>query len=221
MTRIVLVGGGNHARYCIDILKMCKNYEIVGIIDSVKPLGSMICEIPVIGRQDDMRKIVDEYHVVSGLVTIGDNWTRMNVANQILEQLPDFQFVNAIHPSTIIASDVRMGAGVVTMAGVIINSGSTVGDHCFLATGAQLEHDSIMGEYSSISAGSVTGGKVVIGKCSAITLGVTLLDRIRIGENTVVGAGSLVLHDIPDCVVAYGSPAVIIRNRIPGAPYLK
>ncbi|MGP5126309.1 sugar O-acetyltransferase, partial [Brachybacterium tyrofermentans] len=35
---------------------------------------------------------------------------------------------------------------------------------------------------------------------------------VTIGRNTVIGAGSVVLRDIPDHVVAVGSPATVIRQ---------
>jgi acetyltransferase-like isoleucine patch superfamily enzyme len=78
-----------------------------------------------------------------------------------------------------------------------------------------------MHDFSSISAGSITGGKVELGRFSAITLGVTVVDRLKIGENSVVGAGSLVLNDVPDNVLVYGSPAKVIRSRKPGERFLK
>jgi acetyltransferase-like isoleucine patch superfamily enzyme len=39
-------------------------------------------------------------------------------------------------------------------------------------------------------------------------------------DHTIIGAGSLVLGDIPGNVVAYGSPARIIRKRKAGEQYL-
>ncbi len=42
--------------------------------------------------------------------------------------------------------------------------------------------------------------------------GVKVLPGVTIGNNVVIGAGSLVTKDIPDNVVAYGSPCVVIRN---------
>ena len=56
---------------------------------------------------------------------------------------------------------------------------------------------------------------------ASITLGVTIVDRISIGENTVVGSGSLVLKDLPDNVLAYGNPAVIVRSREAKERFLK
>lgn len=41
---------------------------------------------------------------------------------------------------------------------------------------------------------------------------VTVLPGVTIGSNTVIGAGSVVTHDIPDGVVAAGNPCHIIRK---------
>lgn len=40
---------------------------------------------------------------------------------------------------------------------------------------------------------------------------VTVGPGVRIGRNTVIGAGSVVLHDLPDHVVAAGTPATVVR----------
>jgi maltose O-acetyltransferase len=42
--------------------------------------------------------------------------------------------------------------------------------------------------------------------------GALVLPGISIGENTVVGAGSVVTHDLPAGVVAYGNPARVARE---------
>ncbi len=221
MENVVLFGGGLHSGYCIDIIKKENKYNIIGIIDSIKDIGDDIYGYPIIGRQEQIKKLIIKYNIHAGIITIGDNWTRKLVYDSIISEVPSFVFINAIHPSTIIGMNVKLGVGVVTMAGCIINPNSIVGNFCFFATGAQLEHDCKIGDFASISAGSITGGKVNIGKYSAITLGVIIIDRINIGENTVVGSGSLVNKDLPDNVLAYGIPAKIIRSRKLGDKFLK
>ena len=221
MENIVLIGAGLHVGYCIDIIEKENKYKIVGIIDSKRAIGSELDKYKIIGRQEEINILAKEYQFAGGLVTVGDNYSRKTIADFILTVLPSFTFVNAIHPSVILGKNVKIGKGVVMMAGCIINPNCKVGDFCFFATGAQLEHDSVIEEYASLSAGSITGGMVQIGKLSAITLGVTIIDRVIIGENSVIGAGALVVKDVPDNVLVYGNPAKIIRVRKVGEKYLK
>jgi len=221
MKNIVLIGGGNQAHYTIDIINKEKKYNIVGIIDSIHDIGSDRFGYKILGRQEDIVKLVDQYNIEGGVISIGDNWVRYYVSEQIKKQIPNFNFVNAIHPSVIIGDNVELGKGIVMMAGCIINPKSKIGNFTFFATGAQVDHDCNIKNYSSISAGSVTGGYVTLGEFSAITLGVTVIDRLKIGKNTVVGAGSLVLKDLSDNVLAYGNPCKVIRTRKEGEKFLK
>jgi len=184
--KIILMGGGNQLRYSVDIVEREKKYEIVGVVDSVQPLGKELFGYRVLGRQEDIRDVVAASGAEAGLITVGDNWSRKIIHDAITERIPDFPFVNAIHPSVIIGNDVAIGVGVVAMAGVIFNPGAKIGDFTFFATGAQIEHECEIGDFASVSAGSVLGGYVRIGKYSAVTLGVTVVDRVTIGENTVV-----------------------------------
>lgn len=221
MKNIIIIGGGNQAHYTIDIIEKEGKYRIIGIIDSVQEVGSHRFNYPIIGRQEDIQEIIKTYQISGGIITIGDNWSRYYVYKQIKELVPSFEFVNAIHPSTIVGNGVKIGVGVTAMAGCIFNPKCVVGDFTFFATGAQVEHDCIVEDFASISAGSITGGYVRLGKYSAITLGVTVFDRVEIGENTVVGAGSLVVKDLPSNVLAYGNPARVIRSRVKGEKFLK
>lgn len=219
--KIVLMGGGNQLRYSIDIVEREKKFEIVGVVDSVQPLGKELFGYRVIGRQEDIRDVVASSGAEAGLITVGDNWSRKIIYDAITARIPDFQFVNAIHPSVIIGNDVTIGIGVVAMAGVIFNPGAKIGDFTFFATGAQIEHECEIGDFASVSAGAVLGGHVRIGKYSAVTLGVIVVDRISIGENTVVGSGALVMNSLPDNVLAYGSPAKVMKERRPGDRFLR
>ena len=80
--------------------------------------------------------------------------------------------------------------------GVIIEKCVQIGSHCSIY---------------SVSTIDGTKGKVHLKKNCKIGSHSTILPGVTIGENTIIGANSLVLQDIPDNVVAFGTPAKIVR----------
>jgi len=70
-----------------------------------------------------------------------------------------------------------------------------------------------MGDFASLGPGSRTGGNVSIGQRSVLGLQAGILQGRTIGEDTVVGAHSLVVEDIPPLSVAMGAPCRVTRSR--------
>jgi len=58
-----------------------------------------------------------------------------------------------------------------------------------------------------------TKGGISIEDGAWLGFGVIVLDGVRIGKGAVVGAGSVVMHDIPDGAVAFGVPARVVKMR--------
>lgn len=220
-TRICLFGAGPHGQVVADIASLMPNLAVIGFIDSKNEPGVMINDIPVLGKQEDLKELSIKHRFNSGVVCIGDNYKRAKLSGLILKLMPQFQFVNIIHPKCILSSNIKLGMGNVFMPGVIINTNARVGNHCIINTNSSLEHYCVLHDFATLSAGVVTGGFVEIGSYSAAALGVTIFDRVKIGENVVIGSGSLVTKDIEDNVLVYGSPAKVIRKRNPGEVFLK
>lgn len=63
--------------------------------------------------------------------------------------------------------------------------------------------------------GRVDGHEVTIAGNNLIGFGVILVGPCRVGKGAVVGAGSIVVSDLPDNTVCAGAPARVIRTRIP------
>ena len=51
------------------------------------------------------------------------------------------------------------------------------------------------------------------GELSFIGTGATIIQSIKIGKNVTIGAGSVIIKDIPDNVIAVGNPAKIIKSK--------
>ena len=221
--KVVIVGCAGYAGYgrvVLEILESDKHCQLVGLLDTVKPITTNVQGYPVIGSDDDLSALFAARICDGIFVAIEDNWARSQIVKHIKERVPHAQFVSAIHPSARISPKVSMGAGTAVMAEVAVNAGCKIGEFCILNTASSLGHDSTMGHFSSLAPRAVTGGRVEIGSYSAIAGGAVVSDAIKIGEHTVIGAGAMVVKEISDSVVAYGTPARIIGNRTPGDLYL-
>jgi sugar O-acyltransferase (sialic acid O-acetyltransferase NeuD family) len=221
MENIFLFGGGVNAHCCIDIVQKTGEYKIAGILDSFHPIGSEIYGYPVLGRQEDLRELSMRHGVYSGFITMGYNWSRQALAEIIQTNFPDFGFVNLIHPTASVGIDTELGSGILMLAYSSVNPGSRLGNFVHLGVGSSLEHDGIMGSFSSMYGGVSTGGGVEMGVGSAAMLGSIIADGVKVGTQTVIGAGSVVLKDLPPNVLAYGVPAKVIRARKSTDPYFQ
>jgi maltose O-acetyltransferase len=89
----------------------------------------------------------------------------------------------------------------------------TIGAHARIGPGAQLMtalHP--VDDHRQRREGWERAAPIVIGENTWLGASVTIGAGVSIGHNTVIGAGSVVLSDIPDHVVAAGTPAAIVRS---------
>jgi sugar O-acyltransferase (sialic acid O-acetyltransferase NeuD family) len=121
------------------------------------------------------------------------------------------RFVNVIHDGLDISKMSTLGRGLLINSKVSIAAHTTIGDFVSINRHVSIGHHTTIGDYCSINPGTNIAGNVTIGEGTTIGIGVNIIDGIKIGKNTIIGAGSVVTKDIPDNVVAYGSPCKIIR----------
>lgn len=207
--KVMIIGSGGHAKVVIDAINKQRIYEIIGLIDDYRQVGETTMDIPVVGKVSD---ISDHKGInCSWIIAVGDNKGRNSIYSRVIELR--LNYINVIHPSATIGSDVDLGVGNFIAAGAIINSGTTIGSHCIINTGAQLDHDNKIEDFVSVAPKAALAGSVVVGRGTYIGMGVNVIERIVIGRQTVIGAGSLVNRDIPRFKVAYGVPCIEQRDR--------
>ena len=104
--------------------------------------------------------------------------------------------------------------------GVFVNAGATMLDSGGIAIGARTkigpdckcytpQHPI---DYEERRKPIERGLRIEIGEDCWLGGNVTLCPGVRIGSRTIIGAGSVVVHDIPDDVLAAGNPAVVKRS---------
>lgn len=214
--RLLLVGASGHGRVALDAARLQGTWEIVGWADSFIETGTEIAGLKVLGKPADLDRLAREHHLDAYFLAISDNPTRHQVREQLRALAPALAWATLVHPSAVVAAGVTLEPGCLLLAGAIVNPDARLGAGCIVNTRASLDHDGEMGEYSSLLPGVVTGGGVSIGPFTCICLGAHLAHRVRIGEHTVVGAGAVVLSDLPAYTLAYGVPARVVRSRTAG-----
>lgn len=220
MKKVVIFGASGHSKVIIDIFERTGDFEIIGLLDSNKEKGLEMSGYKVLGNMEAVPLLIEQNPGLQFFVGIGDNWTRYHIVNNLLEVNPEIEFANAIHPQTIIGKNVKLGHGIMIMAGAIINAESEVGNFTIVNTKACVGHETVLGDFCSIAPNSTLAGNVKVGKFSAISLSATVLHGREVGEHTVIGSGSLLVKNADSQSLYYGVPAKFIRPREKGEKYL-
>ncbi len=220
MTDVIVVGGGDQGRQVISAIEADGGDRIVGLLDRAIPPGTVVAGYPVLGPEGDLGSTADHHGARAFIVAIGDNATRGTAVERLVAACPQLSLYTVVHPAASVARDATVGEGSIVLAGAVVSNGCVVGRAVLLGTRSSIDHDCVVADYASLAPGVTTGGTVRVGRATALGVGANVVHGITIGADTVVGAGTLVLEDIPERVVAYGVPAVVARTREPGEPYL-
>jgi len=76
-----------------------------------------------------------------------------------------------------------------------------------------VDHDCEIEDFVHIAPGVHLAGGVLVGEGSLLGIGSSVIPYKRIGRWTIVGAGGVVVNDIPDCVTVVGVPARPIGDK--------
>ncbi|HEY6392387.1 MAG TPA: acetyltransferase [Bryobacteraceae bacterium] len=209
--KLVIWGAGSTAMIVADTIRLQDQYQISGFLDSINPERAQteFCGASVLGGEEQLPGLLQQgvTHVICA-ISIG----RARLQLTGLARAKGFQLATAIHPHTVIASGVPIGAGTIIMAGAVVMPGSRLGENVIVSTCASVDHECIIADGAWINAGAHLGGRVIVGQAATVEIGTIVGGGIRIGADSLVGAGSLVLEDIPAGVLAYGRPAKVIRK---------
>ncbi len=145
-----------------------------------------------------------------GPITIGDFATVIAT--------PDKKVRLSVWPGEEGQGSIEIGRFSLISPGVRISSAAriVIEDNCMLANGVYITDADWHGIYDRVSLGRAAPvhlkKNVWVGDSAIVCKGVT------IGENSVIGAGAIVVDDVPDNCIAVGNPATVVKHLDPSAP---
>lgn len=169
-----------------------------------------------IGDYDDVNKYIED-----NKEWITDSYLEQDRRNSAIPEL-DLTGINArIEPGCTIREHVSIGNNAVIMMGSVINIGAKIGDGTMIDMGVVLGGRAEVGKNCHIGAGAVLAGvieppsasPVIVEDNVVIGANAVVIEGVHIGQDSVVGAGSVVIHDVPAGAVVVGNPARVIKTQ--------
>lgn len=194
-----------------DILRRQGGCEIAGFLDDIHPdrRGQPFAGAAILGGREQL-DFLRATGVTTAIVGVGDNAARLKLA--ALARARGFELATAIHPDATVADGVTIGEGTAVMAGAVINPGTRVGANAIINTCASIDHECRLEDGVHVSPGVRVAGNVGIGRAAWLATGSIVGPTVNVGAGSIVGAGAVVLANLPSNVLAYGVPAKIIRE---------
>lgn len=208
---VIVLGAGGHAKVLIEAL-LAGSTAVAGIVDpDTEKIGQRILGVPVLGADQVVKEFPPhEIQLANGLGSV-----RLPLGRQkLFERFKrgGYSFATVVHPSAVIASDVKLGEGVQIMAGSVIQPGCSLGCNVIVNTKASVDHDCVIGDHVHIAPGVTLSGGVEVGRGSHVGTGAIIIQGVTVGTGSIIGAGALVLLNVPSAVTVVGVPARVVQR---------
>jgi sugar O-acyltransferase (sialic acid O-acetyltransferase NeuD family) len=213
--KIAIFGSGG---FGLEVATLIENintvndeWEIIGFFDDAKPEREVLNGYPILGGVDKLNLWDAQLNLV---LALGLPKIKLDVHNKITNK--NILYPGLIHPSVIMGSNalVAIGEGSIICAGSILTTNIKIGKHVILNLSCTVGHESEVGDFSSFMPACNISGEVKIGKENFWGTGAKVINRKTIGNKVTVGAGAVIIDDIPDNVTVVGVPAKVIKQNL-------
>jgi len=156
----------------------------------------------VLATVNDLAKYADCFDAV---VAIGSGLACMEITERLSTSLVSWAIL--VHPESTLRADVEVGEGSIVFAGARLSTGITVGRYVYIDQNVTARHDAPLGDFSRINTQGSISGSVTIEISALQGAGASILQKREVGAFAVVGAGPVVVRDVPRGSIVKRVPA--------------
>jgi len=207
MKKLAVIGGGGHGKVVADIAEQLG--WTISFFDAAYPKVTHCGKWSVVGTDDSLYALKNDYDAV--FVAIGNNNIRFDRQRKFKSL--GFNVATLISPKANVNDGVITGEGTLIVSNACVNIDTRIGEGVIINTGANIDHDCQIDDFSHISPGVNLAGGVSVGVCTWIGIGTSVVQQVNIDDNVIIGAGAVVICNIPANVTAVGCPAKTIHNH--------
>ncbi|MEL7565453.1 MAG: acetyltransferase [Dehalobacterium sp.] len=212
MKDIVVIGAGNFGRevaqMICDINDDKKTWNLLGFIDETPTKqGTKINDILVLGGFDWFEKRSKKN--ISAVCAIGNPKDKFMLIKRI--SMYKINYPNLIHSSVKLNKFVEIGYGNIICCNSFISVNTKIGNFVTISPGCGIGHDAIIDDYTTLYWSITLAGNVRICEGCEIGSKAVVIPKKEIGKWSIIGAGAVVIDDLPEKCTAVGVPAKPIK----------
>lgn len=209
----IIIGGGKYGEVYLSYLRE-SGVNVIGFLDDDPNIKNKEIEgIHVLGPTYLISDLKNKYNVEAVYCPLGNNHLRVKFLEQA--RTLGYKTPNYIHPTVHMANDV-----IIAEEGVYILDKSLVMPHVkiekdvMISVGANIIHHTTLRRGVFISNGVNMGASIDVQDYSYVGMGSTIMTGVKkLGKDCLIGAGAVVIRDVPDGAVIAGVPGKVIKYK--------